>query len=214
MMPESDIRIKEEVMRALKYDPRINVTVSGGVVKLTGTVDSYAIRLLAQEATQFVDGVFSVNNEIKVDSPGFAWTDAELKIAIRKALEWDALVPNERIEVTVSNGWVALEGQVELLREREDAERIVRRMAGVRGVYNSIVVNSSEARTENIRVAIEEELKQRAKVEAGRIQVIMRDGTVTLSGQVQSWEEERAVVKAAGCAPGVHKINDCLQIIS
>lgn len=214
MMPASDSRIKEEIMRMLKYDPRISVAVSGGVVKLTGTVDSYAIRLLAQEAAQFVDGVFGVNNEIKVDSPGFAWTDAELKVAIRKALEWDALVPNERIVVTVSNGWVALEGNVELLREREDAEHIVLRMAGVRGVYNSIAVNPLENSTENVRVAIEEELKQRAKVEAERIQVIMRDGTVTLSGQVQSWEEECAVVKAAGCAPGVHKINNCLQIAS
>jgi osmotically-inducible protein OsmY len=86
----------------------------------------------------------------------------ELANASRTALEWDALIPHDRIQVAVSNGWVGLTGEVELLREREDAERLVRRLVGVRGVYNEIEVKSPQARTENVRDAIEEELKRRA----------------------------------------------------
>ncbi|HKS27668.1 MAG TPA: BON domain-containing protein [Pyrinomonadaceae bacterium] len=68
MMPGRDIQIKEDVLKALRWDMRISVRVSGGVVTLSGTVDSYAVRLLAGEAAQFVDGVLSVSNLIEVES--------------------------------------------------------------------------------------------------------------------------------------------------
>lgn len=212
MLPRRDIQIKEEVLKALRWDTRISVEVRDGVVTLSGTVDSYAVRLLAQEAAQFVDGVFRIDNRIEVESPPRSWSDVEISVAARKALEWDSLIPHERIQITVTNGWVALEGDVALLRERDDAERIVGRLEGVRGVYNQIAINSTEINTENVREAIEEELTKRARLEAERIKVSLNDGTVTLTGQVQSWEEERAIVKAASCAPGVSRINDRLQI--
>ena len=212
MMPSRDIQIKEEVLRALRWNPSIGVMVENGTVTLTGNVDSYAVRLLAQEATQFIEGVFNVRNNIAVNGSNVSWSDMEISVAARKALEWDALIPSERIKVTVSNGWVALEGEVDLLREREDAERIVRRLTGVRGVYNQMTINPSVTRAENVRLAIEEELKARARLEAERIQVSLKDGTVTLSGKVQSWEEERAITTAAGRAPGVRHVKDHLRI--
>lgn len=212
MMPKKDAQLKEEVLKSLRWDGRINVAVNNGEVKLTGTVDSYAVRLLAQEAAQFVDGVYQVTNEIEVERAERSWSDIEINVAARKALEWDSLIPHERIQVTVSNGWVALEGKVDLLRERDDAERIIRRLAGVRGVYNQIVVNSSEVSTENVREAIEEELRQRARMEAERIKVSLNNGAVTLTGKVQSWEEERAIIEAASRAPGVRRITDHLCI--
>lgn len=212
MMPRSDIQIKEEVLRALKWDTRIGVTVNNGTVTLTGTVDSHVVRLLAQEEAQFIEGVFGVTNDITVNNPNGSWTDQEIATAARTALAWDTLIPDDRIQVAVSNGWVGLTGEVDLLREREDAERIIRRLAGVRGVYNRIEINERETRTENVRGAIEEELKRRASREAGRIQISLRDGKVILSGPVQSWEEERAIVKAASLVPGVESINDRLCI--
>jgi osmotically-inducible protein OsmY len=141
MLPRRDAQIKEEVLKALRWDTRVGVEVLNGAVTLTGTVDSYAVRLLAQEATQFVEGVFKIYNQIEVDSPTRSWSDIEISVAARKALEWDSLIPHERIHITVTNGWAALEGEVALLRERDDAERIIGRLAGVRGVYNQIVVS-------------------------------------------------------------------------
>jgi osmotically-inducible protein OsmY len=212
MMPRSDIQIREELLRALKWDTRITVAVKDGAVTLTGTVDSHVIRLLILEEAHFIEGVFSVTNDIVVNSPNGARTDLEIAHAVRTSFEWDAMIPEERIKVTVTNGWVGLAGEVDLLREREEAERVSRCLAGVRGVYNEITVNPPEARTENVREAIEVELRQRASLEAERIQILLRDGTVTLSGQVHSWEEECAIVKAAGHAPGVESINDRLSI--
>jgi osmotically-inducible protein OsmY len=59
-------------------------------------------------------------------------TDTEIARAVRWALEWDVSVPDQFIESSVSNGWVTLEGTVEKPRQRHDAERAVRNLAGVR----------------------------------------------------------------------------------
>ncbi len=49
-------------------------------------------------------------------------------------------MPLEKVKVTVSKGRVTLEGEVEWEYQKEDAERVVRRIAGVRGVTNRLVV--------------------------------------------------------------------------
>jgi osmotically-inducible protein OsmY len=211
-MMSSDIQIREAILRELRWDTSINIEVKDGVVTLTGTVESCLPGLKAQEAAQRAEGVSKVIDEIKIKRPSGALTDLEIAEAVRHVLEWNTGVPHERIRCVVSNGWVALEGQVDFSREREDAERIVKRLAGVRGVYNEITVNQSEAQADNVRQAIEDTLKQRAELEANRIQIALKDGRVTLSGPVQSWEEERAIISAVNGAPGVQGINDCLSI--
>jgi osmotically-inducible protein OsmY len=48
------------------------------------------------------------------------------------------MVPVGKLEVTVSKGWVTLSGELEWHFQKSDAERVVRRLAGVRGVSNLI----------------------------------------------------------------------------
>lgn len=144
MQTKSDSQIQQEVLRELKWDTRVEetevgVTVERGIVTLTGTLASYGKKLAAQEAAHRVFGVLDVANDIQVRVPGnMARTDAEIAQALRSALEWDVWVDQERIKSTVSNGWVTLEGDVGLFREREDVERVVRRLTGVRGLTNKI----------------------------------------------------------------------------
>jgi osmotically-inducible protein OsmY len=215
---ESDIQLREDVLRELRWSMpvigrEIGVAVRDGIVTLGGAVGSYAEKLSAQEAAYRVEGVLSVANEIEINRQGSrVRNDVEIAQAVRHALEWDAHVPHERIQSAVSNGWIALEGRVELLREREDAERIVRRLAGVRGVYNEITVNPPEARTENVRNAIEDALRRRAEMEANGVGVSLRDGVVNLSGRVHTWKDKQAILSAISHAPGVRGVNDQLTI--
>lgn len=115
---KSDAKIHEDVIRELKWDTRVDETdvgveVDKGVVTLTGTVSSYAKSRAAREAAHRVAGVLDVANDILVHVPGgFSRTDTEIAQAVRNALQWDAHVPHERIETTVSVGWVTLEGTV------------------------------------------------------------------------------------------------------
>lgn len=218
MLHVTGSRIKEDLHRELRHNPRfremlIEASVDEYVVTLTGTVESASDRLLVQDAAWRIVGVHDVINNIVVKTHAPMHTDAEIAQAVRHALEWDALIPDDRIQSTVTNGWVGLEGTVNFLHERKDAERLVRRLAGVRGVYNGIVVNATEIKAENVSDIIGEELKRRAELEAKSIRILLSDGSVTLSGRVQSWEEKRAILNAAGRAPGVRTVKDCLAIV-
>jgi osmotically-inducible protein OsmY len=126
--------------------------------------------------------------------------------------EWDVYVSDERITSTVTDIWVTLEGTVDLLREREDAERAVRRLAGVRGVHNKIAVVARQVDPAAVRTAIEGALARHAKHEARHIAVTVEDGIVTLSGRVGSWAEKRAVLGLVSHTPCVRAVNDHLGL--
>jgi osmotically-inducible protein OsmY len=169
----------------------------------------------AQEAAHRVTGVLDVANDIKVKLPGdLVRTDTEIAQAVRRALEWDALVPHERIQSTVSNGWVTLQGTVDTWTQREDAERAVQNLVGVRGVSATMtVLFAKPVLPERVREAIEQALERRAEREAKRIRVeVTPTGTVTLAGAVRSWAEKRATLAAARFAPGVQSVEDHLKI--
>ncbi|MCM3904511.1 MAG: BON domain-containing protein, partial [Pyrinomonadaceae bacterium] len=101
MNRKSDSEIKQQVLRERKWDSRIawseiGVDVLEGIVTLTGTVNSYAKKLAAQEAAHRIAGVLDVANEIEVKPVGaFTKTDADIARAVRHVLQWDAFVPDE-----------------------------------------------------------------------------------------------------------------------
>jgi osmotically-inducible protein OsmY len=119
-------------------------------------------------------------------------------------------VPDEKITSTVTDGWVTLAGAVERLSQRDDAERAVRNLTGVKVVVNKIVVAPSKPAADSIRKAIQGALDRRAEREARNITVDIQDGTVILTGPVRSWAERRAVVGAARFTPGVQAVEDHL----
>ena len=218
MNKKSDGEIKNQVLRELKWDSRtglckIGVEVMEGVVTLTGLVSSYAQKLAAQDAAHRITGVLDVANDIDVKPEGiFVRSDADIALAVRHVLLWDALVPDERIKSTVSDGWVTLEGDVDFWHQRQDAEQTVLRLEGVIGVTNQITVAPKKVNPMELREEIECALEQRADREAGRLRIEVHDGAVDLFGRVHSWQEKRAVVGSISHAPGVTEIRDHLRI--
>ena len=217
-MKMTDTQIHHDVLEELKWDSRVDETevgieVDNGVVTLTGTVSSWAKRLAAQEAARRVIGVLDVANDINIKVPGgSARTDTEIAQAVRHALEWDVFVPDEKISSTVSDGWVTLEGALDRWSQRDDAERAVRNLTGVRGVINKITLNVTKPVTEDVRKAIERVLERRAEREARKIRVEVQNGAVTLTGTVHSWAERKSVLAAARFTPGVRSIEDRLRV--
>jgi osmotically-inducible protein OsmY len=215
---KSDLQIQQDVLREFRWDTRVGPTEVGvevdkGIVTLTGTVDSYGKKWAAKKAAHRVAGVLDVADDIRVHLSGSGRkTDAEIAGAVRHTLEWDVFVPDTKIRSTVSDGWVTLEGEVAFLREREDAAKAVRNLAGVKGVWDQILVRPKKVDPGEIRRTIEDALERRAEREAEGIRVEVDDGSVTLTGRVRSWREKKAVVGAAGHAPGVRSILDCLRV--
>lgn len=215
---KTDSEIKQQVLRELKWDSRIawaqiGVAVSAGVVTLSGAVSSYVNKDAAQQAAHRVAGVLDVANDIEVRPTGtLARTDEDIAKAVRHTLEWDALVPDDRIRSTVSDGWVTLEGDVDLWREREDAEQAVLKLAGVVGVVNEITIRARVIDSEELREEIEAALERRADREAERLRIEVKNGAVELWGRVHSWREKRAVLGSVSHMPGVSGVKEHLRI--
>lgn len=216
---KSDQEIQSAVSDELAWDSRVDqaavtVHVRSGIVTLSGKVDTWSKRVAAEEAAHRVTGVLDVANEIRVTLPvAGSHTDAEIAEAVRHALEWNVLVPHRLIRSTVSEGEVVLEGEVEYLTQRDDAETAIRHLAGVRLITNRIVVQAPRSvHSTDVRDAIHEALERRATRESARIRVEAEDGIVTLSGACRSWGDRKAIVGAARGTAGVHTVRDQMRI--
>ena len=213
----TDAQIQQDVLAELKWDARVSpneigVMVQDGVVTLTGYVDSYTKRWAAEEAVHRVNGVKAVANEIEVRLPSSSErTDTDIAKAASRALEWDALVPLQKLDVTVSKGWVTLKGEVEWQFQKEDAERVVRRLTGVKGVSNLITVKPRVTPSE-LKSKIEAALVRSAQTDAERITVDVQGSKVILKGKVRSWSERQEAERAAWSAPGVTSVDNQITI--
>ena len=143
-----DLELERDVLDELKNDlatgdPEVWVSVEDGIVTLTGTVRNYSKRAAASVVAAAVIGVRGVINDIIVQDNTTALTDNEIAESVRWALRWNVLVPEDRIESKVNDGVVTLTGEVNRMVEREDAERAVSYLAGVKSVRNQIVIRET-----------------------------------------------------------------------
>jgi osmotically-inducible protein OsmY len=215
----SDEQIQRDVLAELKFEPRVSpneigVAVKDGVVTLMGWVDSYTKRWAAEEAAHRVRGVKAVANDIEVRLPLSAErTDVDIAAAAVRALEWDAMVPIDKLDVTVSKGWVTLKGEVEWQYQKQDAERVVRRLSGVRGVTNLILMKPRLTASE-LKEKIELALVRSAQVDAQRITVEVQGTKAILRGTVRAWAEREEAERAAWAAPGITAVENLITISS
>jgi osmotically-inducible protein OsmY len=192
--------------------PTQRVAVKDGIVTLIGWVGSFTKRWAAEEAARRVRGVKAVANDIEVKLPISAErTDADIAAAAVHALEWDAMIPNDQVKVTVSEGWVTLDGEVNWQFERDDAERVVRRLTGVKGVTNLIRVKSRPTPSE-LKQKIEDALVRSAETDAERIIVEVQGSKVILKGTVRAWAEKQEAERVVWSAPGVTSVDNRITI--
>jgi len=211
----TDEEIQKDVLAELKWDAQvqpneIGVSVKDGVVTLTGWVDSYLKKWAAEDAAHRVGGVKAVANDIEVKVFSER-TDADIAEAAVRALQWDASVPADKIQVTVSKGWVTLKGDVNWNFEKQDAERVVRRLTGVKGVSNLITVKPSTTPSE-LKKRIEDALVRNAKVDADKITVEVQGSKAILKGSVRAWVEKEEAERVAWLAPGVTSVENRITV--
>lgn len=214
----NDKRLRQDVIDELDFEPSIEaadigVIAENGVITLTGHVPTYAQKLAAERAVWRVKGVKAIAQEIQVRLPSDKKSnDDEIARRALDLLAWNSFVPNDAIQVKVQNGWITLSGKVNWNYQRDAAESAVRKLSGVVGVSNNIALVPT-VEPMDIKQRIMNALKRRAEVEASRIQVAVQDGgQVRIEGEVDNWDERRAVETAAWSAPGVRAVEDRLRI--
>jgi osmotically-inducible protein OsmY len=213
----TDSELKVHVQSALDWEPSVDasdigLSVDESVVTLRGNVASYAEKMAAERVALRVYGVKAVANDLAVHIGNlFQRTDTEIAHAAVAALKWNTVIPNEKITVTVANGWLTLKGVVDWQYQRDAAFRTVRDLTGVKGVTNSVTVKG-HVKTVDVSDKIEAAFKRSAEIDARRVNVTALDGKVILSGNVHSWFERQEAERAAWAAPGVTQVEDRLTI--
>lgn len=214
---KSNEDLQRDVQNAIKWEPLLNaaeigVTAIDGVVTLTGTVDSYAKKLEAEDAAKKVAGVKALVEKIEIKfSSTWKKDDTEMASEILNALKWNWEIPSEDIQVKVENGWVRLEGVVQWNYQREAAQKAVKNLVGILGVTNDIKINI--ATKDNLeKKDIQEALLRNGVINEQNIDVKVIGNKVTLNGTVDSWYQRDEAGRIAWKASDVWAVENELVV--
>jgi osmotically-inducible protein OsmY len=145
----TDRQIEECVLWELDLDPQVRATqihvdVEEGIVVLSGYVDNEDQRRKAERAAKRVYGVRAVADELALKRLREGeLPDTDLAREAVWALEiHNTEAPADRLQVTVCEGLVTLEGEVGCHYQKEAAEAAIARLAGARGITNQITVRT------------------------------------------------------------------------
>ena len=137
--------------------------------------------------------------------------DAVLADESARVLSWDALVPAGQIRVTVAEGCLTLEGEVDRAQQSEAAEQAVLPLIGVKHVENRITIRPMWT-SQELQPEIMLALRRHRELHTRRVRVDARGGIVVLRGRVPSIAERSAIEHAMWSVAGVTGVVDELTI--
>jgi hyperosmotically inducible protein len=196
--PHADDDLGDTIRHALREDERLSadaleVAVSGGVVTLSGTVQSHRRKALAIDIAESIRGCRGVTDRIVVVPPG-PLADDEVAENVRAAIDSHADVTKEVITVSATGGVVTLQGNVASRWERELAGDLALGARGVRDVRNLLLVDlSTKIEDQALMTNIQYAISRTSGLEDTRIRVAVNSSTAVLSGEVsEPWQRRRA----------------------
>ena len=159
---KTDMELGQDVEKELAWNSRvaashITVTTQNRMVTLAGRVQNYAIKCEAGSVVKHIAGVAGLANELEVTSGGAQPNDPDLTQRVLQALEANVFVPSKTIKPVVHDGWVTLSGKALYCYEKLDAENSVRPLRGVKGITDSIVIDTPDG-SQNLNQEIPQEI--------------------------------------------------------
>jgi osmotically-inducible protein OsmY len=200
-IPGSDLSIIKRVLHALMADPgitveRVDLDSQGGVVTLKGVVANPLAARRAIAAAERVPGVLAVADELEVHPP--PRPDHELEQDVRLVLRTNSATAGRKLDGSVREGMVVLEGSVHSLAEKKLAEEAVLAVTGVRGIEGALQIAADPPRADHeIRDEVVRRLRYDGRVDARDVAVAVENSVVRLTGTVGSAAERKSVREGA-----------------
>ena len=218
-MEKTDAQLKTDVLAELKYEPSVKVTdigvlVKNGIVTLNGYAASYSEKYGAVRVAKRIAGVKAIVDDIQVTlSDSEVRNDGDIATAAVKQIESSPSIPAGTVRVTVSEGWLTMEGDEEWWYQKQAVEDAVRNLTGVKGVTNLISIKPKLMSAE-VKTSITSAFERNALLDAKNIKVEIAGNKVLLSGHVRNFVEREEAERAAWGASGVFSVDNQLLVES
>lgn len=218
MIPtQSNQSLQYVVQEALRWEPQLQGTQFGviannGVITLTGITDSYFKKMEAEKITKNIAGVRALIERIAVVvHDDHQQTDEEIGAKILSVYQSSFTIPDNKIKVTIENGWVTLEGKVHWNYQKNAAEDALYPIQGIRGISNLIQTQTNRD-SEIKKEFIEKAIKDSALLHDLNIEVTVDNRKVTLNGNVNTLYEKEEAERLAWNAKGVIAVDNALTL--
>jgi osmotically-inducible protein OsmY len=142
-------------------------------------------------------------------------TDEDIKRDVESELKWDPDIDSSYVGVAVKDGVVTLSGFVRSFRQKRKAEEDATRVDGVKGVANDVEVRLpliNKRPDPEIAREIVAELKAELPYSADGIKVVVKDGDVTLMGEVEWDYQRRRAIDTALRVIGVTGVTNQIEL--
>jgi osmotically-inducible protein OsmY len=142
-------------------------------------------------------------------------SNAELQRDVMNELRWEPSINAENVGVAVDDGVVTLSGAVESFAQKWAAERATKRVAGVKAFAENIEVKLppySRRTDADIARSVANVLEWNVDVPHEQIKVMVQDGWVTLSGEVEWLYQKNAAYDAIRNLTGVRAVTNQIVV--
>jgi osmotically-inducible protein OsmY len=163
------------------------------------------------EAPKSIMGVESISDVLKVKPSLLVRNDKDIATSVSKALHEKWNVPDKKINVTVEDGLVTLQGNLHWNFQRKAADGAIENLEGVKGIQDKIKIEA-EIKNELGKKILEQALKRSWIMDIDNIKVRMDDKTIFLSGIVNSVFQKQEAEKIAFNTTGAWFVENELQV--
>lgn len=138
--------------------------------------------------------------------------DDALSFLVKKALAKDMELSALDIRVNTLNGVVHLDGVVDVLGDKEYAEKVIREIDGVQDIVNRLSIGMERlVKDDEMAHAVEDRLIDKDS-DYRRIGVAAKKGVVHLYGEVDNLHEEKEILSTAMDIKGVREVVSHLKL--
>jgi len=214
---KTDAELRQDVINELNWEPtlklvKIDVGTKDGIVQLSGTVDSFVLKLVAERTAGRVSGVKEVTDSIRVKLPkSLKRSDEDISDVVANLLDWNVLVPRDHIKITVKEGVVTLTGEVDWGYQKYAAEESLHYLKGIAWFSNQITVKPV-IKPENLKAGILSAFRRNALLDSRCISLETIGSKVILTGSVRSWMERAEAQWSTWAAPGVSEVENKITV--
>jgi hyperosmotically inducible protein len=224
---DTDRKIEDAAKASYNYrtvlEDQVKVSVTDGIVTLTGTVQDKGNKDLAADTVENLPGVLSVDNQIKVEPVYPEHSDAWMAFKIRSTLLVKANVSAIDTKVDVKDGVVTLSGTTQNAAQKDLTEAYAKDIDGVKSVTNDLVVTPPPADQQTVSDTIDDAsitsqvkyaLLSHDSTSALKTHITTTEGVVAITGEADSDAEKSLVTKLAQDVRGTKSVTNDMTVKS